>query len=675
MVKVLRPQFLTAFLFVTLYLLVFITDSCITSDNGSQTTGIYLNLHDTVKYVGMQTCRGCHTEIYESYIKTGMGKSFDLSSPQKSAADFSGHPVVHDQFSGLSYHPFWEGDSLRIIEFRIEKKDTVHKRIEPITYIIGSGQHTNSHITNIGGSLYQVPLTYYTQTKQWDLPPGYENDHNSRFKRKIGLECMSCHNAFPDIVSGSENKYRFVPKGIDCERCHGPGEIHVNNKMAGIRVDTSGYIDYSIVNPGKLTPSLQMEVCQRCHIQGNTVLNEGKSFFDFKPGMRLSEVMDVYMPVYQGMEQEHIMASHVERLKMSKCYIETTHKIETGLIKPKDHLRPAKDALTCITCHNPHISVTLTGTSVFNRACKNCHEPNGTLLCTEKPVPRKLKNDNCVACHMKKSGTIDIPHVSTTDHFIRKPMDKRDEDNLRVFLGLKSINNPNPDKRSLGKAYINYFEKFESNPAFLDSALVYFPLKSRDDLVRNFRQLIHIYFLKNDFAQIIRYNRLLGNTLDVIKSAGWENDDAWTAYRIGEAYFSTHELILATGFFQRAHELAPGVAEFGNKYGVSLLKAGKTKQARLILLKIFRENPRYAPVISNLGYVELILNKDTDRAMQLYDLAISLDPDYEQALLNKAGLLFLQQKKAQAMQLVTKVLELNSQNALALQLKKQITNR
>ena len=40
---------------------------------------------------------------------------------------------------------------------------------------------------------------------------------------------MTCHNSFPHFTLGSENKYQNVPSGIDCERCHGPGELHVSN--------------------------------------------------------------------------------------------------------------------------------------------------------------------------------------------------------------------------------------------------------------------------------------------------------------------------------------------------------------------------------------------------------------------------------------------------------------
>ena len=45
--------------------------------------------------------------------------------------------MVYDKFSDLSYHPFWSGDTMKIMEFRLDGKDTTHKRIETVNYIIG----------------------------------------------------------------------------------------------------------------------------------------------------------------------------------------------------------------------------------------------------------------------------------------------------------------------------------------------------------------------------------------------------------------------------------------------------------------------------------------------------------------------------------------------------------
>ena len=206
----------------------------------------YKNHNDTVKYVGMQKCRKCHVEIYDSYIKTGMGKSFNYAIKEHSALCNSKMEVVYDSVLNLNYLPFWKNDSLYLLEFRLLNLDTVHKLIRKIHYKIGSGNHTNSHLYQINGFIHQAPYTFYTQDSIFDLPPGYENGNSSRFNRKIGIECMSCHNAHSDFEETSLNNYSSVPQGIDCERCHGPGEVHVKEKLAGIIIDTS--IIYRLFN-------------------------------------------------------------------------------------------------------------------------------------------------------------------------------------------------------------------------------------------------------------------------------------------------------------------------------------------------------------------------------------------------------------------------------------------
>ena len=310
--------------FLTLISIAFFSVYC--NDKKTETASEkspYLNHNDTVKYVGINTCKQCHIGIYETFIKTGMGKSFDIASKQKSSAKLNAHTVIYDKFSDFYYHPFWDKDSLKIMEFRLDKKDTIYKRIEKVSFIIGSGQHTNSHMSNSNGYVRQMPMTFYTQKGTWDLPPGFENGFNTRFNRLIGLECMSCHNSYPQFVEGSENKYTSLPNGINCERCHGPGELHVKEKLAGNLVDTSKAIDYTIVNPGKLPIDLQFDVCQRCHLQGNAILKNDHSFYDFKPGKKLSDYITVFLPKYKGAEDEFIMASHADRLKMSQCFIKS----------------------------------------------------------------------------------------------------------------------------------------------------------------------------------------------------------------------------------------------------------------------------------------------------------------------------------------------------------------
>jgi tetratricopeptide (TPR) repeat protein len=623
----------------------------------------FLNLHDSVKYVGMSTCKQCHTGIHETFSHTGMGQSFDHATKQKSKAKFGAEHKVYDAKLDFWYFPFWKNDSLFIKEFRLEGKDTIHQRIQAINYIVGSGQHTNSHLFTLGGYIYQAPLTYYTQKGKWDLPPGFENGFNSRFNRIIGLECMSCHNGFPNFVKGSENKYISIPNGIDCERCHGPGEIHVAEKQKGVFVDTSKYIDYSIVNPGKLSVDLQFDLCQRCHLQGNAVLKEGKSFYDFKPGMHLKDVLSVFIPRYKNGENSFIMASHADRLKQSKCFIEMAKKKADV-----QALRPYKSALTCVTCHNPHVSVRATNPDVFVNTCKSCHTGNSHLICTEKVAIRDLEKDNCIICHMPKSGSEDIPHVSIHDHNIRKKPNRNYTEEKGEFTQLVCINDSKPDDKTIARAYIQQYERFD-NPQiqFLDSALKRLPSNTEIEFENNFIYLIHLNYLKKDFVRIVELVNRIGidNLIkkELTKST-WDNIYAWTAYRVGEAFSQISDKNNAYVFYKIAYNLAPYYFEFSNKLGASALLNGKQDEAYNIFNKLVVENPNYAPGFSNLGYIEL-LKENPQKASFYYQKALQLNPDYEPALMNLAGLYLYRDDLVNAKKIVMRVLKKNPENAQA----------
>lgn len=661
--------------------------------SGKKDTLLYLNHSDSATYVGINTCKLCHQDIYNTFIKTGMGKSFDVASKQKSAGDYH-HSEIYDQIGDFHYKAFWLNDSLQFLEYRLQGRDTIYKRQETVNFIVGSGQHTNSHIQSVNGYLNQMPMTFYTQKQQWDLPPGFEDGHNSRFMRKIGLECMSCHNNYPEFVLGSENKFTAVPEGINCERCHGPGSIHVAQRQTGSRVDTSKYIDYSIVNPAKLSIDAQFDICQRCHLQGNTILKEGKSFYDFKPGMKLSDYMTVFLPKYKNADDEFIMASHADRLKQSQCFIVSLKKATTGAsnhdkpgsAREVNKLRPYKDAMTCVTCHNPHVSVRETNPNVFNDACNKCHGGQtkdeglkmkdhlsfgSELVCSN---PGITKASNCVSCHMPKSGSIDIPHVTVHDHYIRKPMTQKDKEGIKEFIGLYAINEKNPTAFTKAKAYLNQYEKFENTAYYLDSAAFYLNDKTAEATKANIELLVQLNFIKHNFGKIISYTNALTDAYLLttrLTKTSYSNENAWTCYRIGEAFYNTGNVPRAISYFKNAVKLAPYGLDFKNKLGAALASNNQLDEAEQQYAGLLKEYPKHVSALTNLGYIKLAKGKAAE-AEALYLKALSYDPDYEPLLMNLAGYYAYKKDFKKSESYLTRILKRDPANQKAKQALNQI---
>lgn len=578
----------------------------------------YWNQHDSAYYTGKESCRDCHYNNYLTYHQTGMGKSFGRANPQKSASIIGPDSVIYNPYRNFWYQPFWKDTVLMVKEFRLEGKDTVYQRIEKVDYIVGSGHHTNSHIFTVNGYAYQIPFTFYTQQQRFDLPPGFEGTANTRFSRYLGLECISCHNGLPTLVLGSQNKYSHIPLGIDCERCHGPGSVHVNLTKRGVMMDTAVGPDLGIVNPIRLPKNLQNDICSRCHLQGTMVLKNGKSFYDFRPGLPLTDFMDVFMPVYEGGTPTLIMASHFERMAESVCYKKTNGD------------------LSCIQCHNPHLAVQQTDPKRYNKVCTDCHNRPKEIHSAETASRPDLVN--CVDCHLIKRDSRDIPHVLITDHKISLPDPKTPKP--QVFKGLVAVNNRKTDRFTMGRGYLREYETFEPNPIYLDSAAAYLlPVTKKTDKI-HFKEFVHYFFLtKNHRAirKLVESNNIGKILNEWLVVQDYENDDAWAAYRIGQAFESDGYLETALRFFHKAAALAPFHLEMLNKLGSSLVLADSLPQARKLFARVITEYPRNERAWVNNGFCELQLGNIAS-AQKSFEMALSLNPDNVQALVNLAGL-------------------------------------
>ncbi len=591
--------------------------------------GPYLNLAADVTYVGRDACLECHAGNYVTYIQSEMGRSFRRGTLSESNAVFEDVEPVYDSINDLFYFPFNRGEDLFIMEFRLDGTDTVHKRIEQIDFIVGSGQHTNSHIMEENGYFYQMPMTWYAQDGKWGLPPQFEEGNNYRFDRPIPDKCMACHNGMPVFDETSQNRYDSVPLGIGCERCHGPGSLHLEKWDAdgvpdtNLVIDTDASTDRTIVNPKKLPIDLQIDVCSSCHMQGPTVVEEGKSVLDYRPGMRLADVFNVLSPRFADSTSRFIMASHPDRMAMSACY-RASHA-PGSIDKP----------MSCITCHNTHVSIDVLGPDHYQTVCTACHTPERSNECTASPESRQKVEDDCASCHMPVSGAADIPHVRITDHHIRVP-DARDaqppadtdNETSERFFGLESHIKKDLSVHDLADGYVAAFRGLLAvRPDFLDSAAVLLGSIQDKTSPRYQKSMLHLLYWQERLDEI----RTMAPTL-----APAVLEDAMSCFRLGVAFDAAGQYNDAIRYYRRGVQAAPKHLHVRSKLAEAYANDGQSDEAIAAYDEILVLNPKFN-VYNNRGFLRL-LQGDLVGAEADFKEALYLDPDLVRAIENLASL-------------------------------------
>ncbi|PYO66052.1 MAG: hypothetical protein DMD71_09405, partial [Gemmatimonadetes bacterium] len=228
----------------------------------------------------------------------------------------------------------------------------LHDLRRRMDFVMGSGHVGRTYFTAQNGRLFQLPLTWYRQ-HGWDFSPGYEIN-NARFDRVLPDRCLACHGSYPRPIPFLEGKYAALPPGIGCERCHGPGALHVAERQAGggRRLAAGREYDNTIVNPARLPLERRLDVCEQCHVHTTvTVLREGRDAFSYLPSQPLSDQV-AFFKVAGSID----IVSHADRLRQSACFIATR-----GTSRP----------LECATCHDPHQPPP--ALPERSRPCVTCH--------------------------------------------------------------------------------------------------------------------------------------------------------------------------------------------------------------------------------------------------------------------------------------------------------------
>jgi hypothetical protein len=368
-------------------------------------TGPFLNVHPDTAYVGDAACGDCHVDQTRSYQAHPMGRSLAPIREAIGQLPGGGEDAGFTAF-GSHFRAERLGDQLWHRQTRLDgKNQPIYSLESEVQYVIGSGTRGYSFLTERDGYLYQTAISWFSQKRVWGLSPGFSPMLYGG--RPIASECLYCHahrvRPRPDTDNGYE-KPIFEGYAIGCERCHGPGQRHVQERSDGVVVE--GALDFTIFNPSKkhkqVEPALRDAVCEQCHLSGEArVLHRGRDLYDFRPGLPLHSLWSVFVRDRRAQGKEKAV-NHVEQMHLSRCYQESS----------------GADKLECVSCHNPHEYVALSQRVSYYRArCLECHEGHGCSLPREKRL-RQSKEDSCIECHMPHYAASDIPHTAATDHRI-----------------------------------------------------------------------------------------------------------------------------------------------------------------------------------------------------------------------------------------------------------------
>jgi Tetratricopeptide repeat/Cytochrome c554 and c-prime len=367
--------------------------------------GPFRNVDPAVRYVAEERCADCHAAIARTFAEHPRGRSLLPAAAAPAPPADAGHDNPFDAL-GSRFRVEREGDRLRHRRTRLDAAGRPAAELAwDVDYVIGSGTRGHSYLADRDGFLFQTPVSWYSQKGAWGLAPGFTPPRLTG--RPVLPECLFCHANRAHYVEGSVNRYEepvFEGHAIGCQRCHGPGELHV---AARERLEpVAGPVDATIVNPAHLEPTVREAVCEQCHLEGEArVVHRGRGVYDFRPGLPLELFWSVFVAVGDPGEGRRAV-SHVEQMDQSGCY-----RGGTGA-----------DRLGCISCHDPHERVPPERRVAYYRGrCLQCHAQRGCSLPRAERL-RQSAEDSCIDCHMPRYGTSDIPHTASTDHRIpRRP--------------------------------------------------------------------------------------------------------------------------------------------------------------------------------------------------------------------------------------------------------------
>ncbi len=507
-----------------------------------------------------------------------------------------------------------------------------------IDFILGSGNHARTYLhRESDNTLVELPLSWYAEKGgSWAMSPGYDRPDHRDFRRRVTYDCMFCHNGYPEIPAvnpRSPPAFLSLPEGIDCQRCHGDGTNHAT--LAGSGRASPDAIRSAILNPARLTPQRQMEVCMQCHLETTSsplpasIVRYERGPFSYRPGEPLDDFMlhFDYAPG-TGHDDRFEITGSVYRLRKSACF------------------RSSNGALTCTTCHDPHqVPEKADAALHFTAVCRQCH---GQAIDRLVSAGRHTAFTECVSCHMPKRRTEDVVHAVMTDHWIqRRPaandllaaIPERLQTDATAYRGkvvpYYPASLPKPaDELYLAVAQVSQSSNLRDGIASLAAA------------IEKYRPAAAEYYLQlgDALANAGRFSEAVPVYDEAIRR---EPESAAARERLAMCFSSLRQYPQSEAAFEQALRLAPNDAAAMVQLGIVYLGEGRSADAISGFEKAARIDPNLAEAWNSLGAMQFE-SGDTARAEEALRNAIRMQSNYAAARNNLGNLLSATDRFAEA---------------------------
>jgi predicted CXXCH cytochrome family protein len=331
-----------------------------------------------------RVCAECHASQVNKFKTHGMADALASLDPQRIPARLS-NEFIENNYSGMRYN-IGANNNWQLTAQHMASGSSLSV---PINLRIGAGVAAMSFVINNNGRWFFSPLEYFTK-QGWRPAPHEWHSSGGLDAVPITAQCLQCHTSstLPD-VHPLNNLQDFQPQPIGCVTCHGDGSKHVE-----IMRSDAFAADLAILNPIDFAVEQQLDLCARCHLEGDAHVNlSNGALQQVAPGVDLLKKHAVLV-ASESTDNSLRFVSQVQRLSASECFKQSPN-------------------MTCTSCHDPHQPARYQQRASFDNKCISCHD--GLLDDHQAQAPEQ----SCVACHMPAVKPFDLQNVTIADHFIQ----------------------------------------------------------------------------------------------------------------------------------------------------------------------------------------------------------------------------------------------------------------